>query len=117
MLQRKQKEEEDGEEEEEDEVGGPTRSDFNPILQRLKKKKINGNGFAAGEPSAGIRGSKQKIGDDPPPHRLPTMHWASSFPANKKVYHHPPPPTTHNSFPANQQLSVCQLICDVIFVQ
>lgn len=66
---REEEEEDVDEEEEEDEEEEVPQCDFNPILQRLKKKKINGNGLAAGEPSSGIRGSKQKIGDDPPtPH-------------------------------------------------
>lgn len=105
----KEQEEEDADEEEEDEESEVLQCDSNPILLRLKKKKINGNGFEAGEPSAGIRGSKHKIERDPPPqyHRLlPTMHWATSIPANEKVYHNPPPPTSHNAmlhFNPNQQ--------------
>ncbi|MEQ2169883.1 hypothetical protein GOODEAATRI_029579 [Goodea atripinnis] len=56
--------EEDREEEDadEDEELGERKS--NPILQ-----KINGNGFAAAEASAGIRGRKKTIEDDiHPPH-------------------------------------------------
>lgn len=63
----KEQEEEDADEEEEDEESEVLQCDSNPILLRLKKKKINGNGFEAGEPSAGIRGSKHKIERDPPP--------------------------------------------------
>lgn len=105
----KEQEEEDADEEEEDEESEVLQCDSNPILLQLKKRKINGNGFEAGEPSAGIRGSKHKIERDPPPqyHRLlPTMHWATSIPANEKVYHNPPPPTSHNAmlhFNPNQQ--------------
>lgn len=61
----KEQEEEDADEEEEDEESEVLQCDSNPILLRLKKKKINGNGFEAGEPSAGIRGSKHKIERDP----------------------------------------------------
>ena len=40
------------------------------------------------KPSAGIKGSKQMIGDDPPnTHRLPTMH--SAIPGNKTSHQHP----------------------------
>lgn len=60
-------EEEDEDDEEEDEESEVLQCDFNPISQRLKKKKIDGNGFAAAKPSAGIKGSKHQIGDDPPP--------------------------------------------------
>lgn len=73
-YKKREEEEEDKEEERDEELEVP-QCDFNPILQRLKKKKINGNGLAAGEPSSGIRGSKQKIGDDPPtPHSHNALH-------------------------------------------
>lgn len=62
----KEEEEEDADEDEEDEESEVLQCDSNPILLRLKKKKINGNGFEAGEPSAGIKGSKHKIEHDPP---------------------------------------------------
>lgn len=49
--------------------------DFNFILQHLKKKKIDGNVFAAEEPSAGIKGSGERRERTPNPHSCcPTMH-------------------------------------------
>lgn len=98
---KKEEEEDVDEEEEEDEESEVPQCDFNSILQQLKKKKINGNGFAAGEPSSGIRGSKQKIGDDPPHTAVPQCTVPLLFPLRRKFIPPPPPkfPTMHCFLP------------------
>lgn len=82
-------------EEEEDEEWVVPMCNFNFISQHLKKKKIDGNVFAADEPSAGIKGSGKRRERTPNPHSaVPQCTRAQRFTLTTKFMSNTPMTTS-----------------------